>query len=84
MYVKLCQFYDKQKDMHKAYPNIYYKLFNSSVIARIASSTLEASLPPAQICSGNGGGKPDMAQAGGKDASKVDEAIRAITEELKS
>lgn len=38
----------------------------------------------AQICSGNGGGKPDMAQAGGKDASKVDEAIRAITEELKS
>ena len=38
----------------------------------------------AQICSGNGGGKPDMAQAGGKDASKVDEAINAITEELKS
>ena len=38
----------------------------------------------AQICSGNGGGKPDMAQAGGKDASKVDEAISAITEELKS
>lgn len=47
MYVKLCQFYDKQKDMHKAYPNYSYKLFNSSVIARIASSTLEASLPPA-------------------------------------
>ena len=38
----------------------------------------------AQICSGNGGGKPDMAQAGGKDVSKVDEAINTITEELKS
>ncbi len=31
----------------------------------------------AQICGGNGGGKPTMAQAGGKDASKIDEAIEA-------
>ncbi len=38
----------------------------------------------AQICSGNGGGKPDMAQAGGKDASKVDEAILTITDTLKN
>ncbi len=38
----------------------------------------------AQICSGNGGGKPDMAQAGGKDASKVDEAIQTITNTLKT
>lgn len=38
----------------------------------------------AQICSGNGGGKPDMAQAGGKDASKVDEALNAIESELKN
>ena len=38
----------------------------------------------AQICSGNGGGKPDMAQAGGKDASKVDDAIQTITDTLKS
>jgi alanyl-tRNA synthetase len=31
----------------------------------------------AQACGGSGGGKPDMAQAGGKDASKVGEAIAA-------
>ena len=38
----------------------------------------------APIFGGGGGGRPNMAQAGGKDASKVDEAINAITEELKS
>ncbi|PKL00723.1 MAG: alanine--tRNA ligase [Tenericutes bacterium HGW-Tenericutes-1] len=32
----------------------------------------------AQICGGNGGGRPDYAQAGGKDTSKVDEAIEFI------
>ena len=36
----------------------------------------------AQICGGNGGGKPDMAQAGGKDASKVEEALSACKEQL--
>ena len=29
----------------------------------------------AQVAGGGGGGRPDMAQAGGKDASKVDEAL---------
>ncbi|MBQ1430286.1 MAG: hypothetical protein IIZ05_01550, partial [Firmicutes bacterium] len=29
----------------------------------------------AQICGGGGGGKADMAQAGGKDPSKVREAL---------
>ena len=37
----------------------------------------------AQICGGNGGGKPTMAQAGGKDVSKLDEAINAVKELLK-
>lgn len=32
----------------------------------------------ANVCGGNGGGKPDLAQAGGKDASKVDEAIELV------
>lgn len=36
----------------------------------------------AQLCSGNGGGKPDMAQAGGKDISKLNEAFEAIKSEL--
>src|SRR5699024_10094889 len=29
----------------------------------------------AKIASGGGGGRPDMATAGGKDASKIDEAL---------
>ncbi|WP_353892553.1 alanine--tRNA ligase [Proteinivorax hydrogeniformans] len=32
----------------------------------------------ASICSGGGGGKPDMAQAGGKDPSKVEQALREV------
>ncbi|MBU1020933.1 MAG: alanine--tRNA ligase, partial [Firmicutes bacterium] len=34
----------------------------------------------ALITGGNGGGRPDMAQAGGKDISKVDEALNRIKE----
>ncbi|MDZ4836128.1 MAG: alanine--tRNA ligase [Candidatus Melainabacteria bacterium] len=30
----------------------------------------------AQICGGKGGGRPDIAQAGGKDADKIEEALR--------
>ncbi|MCQ2455324.1 MAG: alanine--tRNA ligase [Clostridia bacterium] len=37
----------------------------------------------AQICGGNGGGKPDFAMAGGKDVSKVDEALAKAEEILK-
>ncbi|MCR2804815.1 alanine--tRNA ligase [Paenibacillus sp. SCIV0701] len=33
------------------------------------------------LCGGNGGGRPDMAQAGGKDVSKLDEALK-VAEEL--
>ena len=32
----------------------------------------------AQITGGGGGGRPDFAQAGGKDASKIDEALAAV------
>ena len=31
-----------------------------------------------EIAGGRGGGKPDMAQGGGKDASKIDEALEAV------
>ncbi len=37
----------------------------------------------AQITGGNGGGRPDMAQAGGKDISKVDEALASVKEMIK-
>ncbi|MFA7005703.1 MAG: alanine--tRNA ligase, partial [Verrucomicrobiia bacterium] len=33
----------------------------------------------AKICGGGGGGRPDMAQAGGKNPGKLDEALRAVT-----
>ncbi|WP_168121672.1 alanine--tRNA ligase [Paenibacillus sp. HB172176] len=33
------------------------------------------------VCGGNGGGRPDMAQAGGKEASKLEEALK-LAEEL--
>ena len=36
----------------------------------------------AQICGGNGGGRPDMAMAGGKDLTKVDEALNAVDDIL--
>ncbi len=37
----------------------------------------------AQLTGGNGGGKPDMAMAGGKDASKVSEALAAFVNTIK-
>ena len=32
----------------------------------------------AKICGGGGGGKPESAQAGAKDASKIEEALNAV------
>jgi len=32
------------------------------------------------ITGGNGGGRPDMAQAGGRDVNKVDEALEKVRE----
>jgi len=34
----------------------------------------------AKVAGGGGGGRPDLAQAGGKDASKVDEALRLVAQ----
>ena len=36
----------------------------------------------AQLTGGNGGGRPDMAQAGGKDTSKIDEAIALVRQKI--
>ncbi len=38
----------------------------------------------AKIAGGSGGGKPDMAMAGGKDISKIDDALASADEILKS
>ncbi|RDI44089.1 alanine--tRNA ligase [Falsibacillus pallidus] len=38
----------------------------------------------ASICGGGGGGRPDMAQAGGKDPQKIDAAIQYAEEWIKS
>ncbi|GEL06803.1 alanine--tRNA ligase [Salisediminibacterium halotolerans] len=38
----------------------------------------------AQACGGNGGGRPDMAQAGGKDPAKLDEALQNVAEIVKT
>ncbi|MGD7044065.1 alanine--tRNA ligase [Jeotgalibacillus proteolyticus] len=38
----------------------------------------------AAICEGGGGGRPDMAQAGGKNPSKVDEALQFVPKWVKS
>ncbi|MBR2791576.1 MAG: alanine--tRNA ligase, partial [Erysipelotrichaceae bacterium] len=36
----------------------------------------------AQACGGNGGGRPDLASAGGKDATRISEALRLVKELL--
>ncbi|MBR1798154.1 MAG: alanine--tRNA ligase [Clostridiales bacterium] len=38
----------------------------------------------AKICGGGGGGRPDMAQAGGKDASKISDALKAVEDALRA
>ena len=38
----------------------------------------------AQIAGGNGGGKPELAMAGAKDAEKIDEALRSVKETVLS
>ena len=36
----------------------------------------------AKICGGGGGGRPNLAQAGGRDASKIDEALNTAKQQL--
>ncbi|MBD0266268.1 MAG: hypothetical protein ICV78_27190, partial [Tolypothrix sp. Co-bin9] len=38
----------------------------------------------AKICGGGGGGRPNLAQAGGRDASKLPEALDKARSELKA
>ena len=54
------------------YTNDYTFCYNAGILVKIA----------AVITGGNGGGKPDIAQAGGKDVNKLDEALEAVKKEL--
>jgi alanyl-tRNA synthetase len=47
----------------------------ADVMGKVAANKLINHIAP--IVGGKGGGKPDLAQAGGKDADKLDEALGA-------
>ena len=47
---------------------------------RLPAGDLVRSL--AKIIGGGGGGRPDLAEAGGKDAARLDEALRASVGEV--
>ena len=54
-------------------------------VAKVKNAPFNAGLlvkQAAVICGGNGGGRPDFAQAGGRDIDKVDEALGSIKEIL--
>ena len=58
-----------------------------SLVAALSSDLVKKGLKAgevvnqvAAIVGGKGGGKPDMAQAGGKDATKLPDAIKKATE----
>ncbi|MGA1623319.1 MAG: DHHA1 domain-containing protein, partial [Synechocystis sp.] len=38
----------------------------------------------AKLCGGGGGGRPNLAQAGGRDASKLPEALATAREQLRT
>jgi alanyl-tRNA synthetase len=46
------------------------------LVARVSATSLMGKLAP--IVGGKGGGKPDLAQAGGKDPGKLDEALEQV------
>ena len=55
---------------------------DDAVAAGIHAGNIIKKIAP--IVGGGGGGRPNMAQAGGKDASKIEEALAAGVEEAKN
>jgi alanyl-tRNA synthetase len=53
----------------------------SDLVGRVSAQSLIQKLAP--IVGGKGGGKPDLAQAGGKDAAKIDEALSAAPQAVR-
>ena len=60
-------------------------IFAAGVTKELTSKVKAGNLvkEAAVITGGNGGGRPDFAQAGGKDAAKIQEAMDAVKETLK-
>ncbi len=52
------------------------------LIGKIKAGDIIKEIAP--IVGGTGGGRPDLAQAGGKDASRLDEALAKVAELVKS
>ena len=62
----------------------------ANLIAMVGDETIKKGIKAgdlikaiAPIVAGGGGGRPNMAQAGGKDPSKIDDAIAAVPVEIK-
>lgn len=60
-----------------------------SIIAKVSDNFIKNGIKAGQLvndvaskCDGRGGGKPNFAQAGAKDASKLDEALQIIKQQL--
>ncbi len=62
-----------------------------SMVAAFSPAVVKAGLQAgkfvgdiAKLCGGKGGGRPNLAQAGAKDASKIPDALEAAREQLSS
>ncbi|MGH7897122.1 MAG: DHHA1 domain-containing protein, partial [Candidatus Binatia bacterium] len=51
------------------------------LVGRYAAGQIIKQIAP--VIGGGGGGKPELAQAGGPDASKIDEALEKVYEVVK-
>ncbi len=52
------------------------------VVGRVSAHELAQAMAP--VVGGKGGGKPDLAQAGGKDPSKIEDALKAGVEKVRA
>jgi alanyl-tRNA synthetase len=56
----------------------------SPVVVKAGASAGSLVGPLAKLCGGGGGGKPAFAQAGGRDATKLADAIKLAREQLEA
>jgi alanyl-tRNA synthetase len=84
---------DKIKDKNKSCVILLVSEFNEKVlfVSSVTKDLVEKGLhagnivkEAASIAGGGGGGRPDFAQAGGKNPNKIDEAVNAVKNILKT